>query len=188
MNKAVFLDRNGTINADEGHFHDAEKLAFLRNVKEGLKMLSGKYMLIVISNQGGIELGIFTGEDCRKVDERISEELSKEGVEIKKFYCCPHSKDGGCGCRKPEPGMIFRAVKEFRLDLNGSWFIGDATRDIKTVENLKQKYPGFRSILVLTGEAGKDGKFAVKPDFTAKDMVDAARIILDSGKPSKIVP
>lgn len=180
--KAVFLDRDGTINEDDGDFHEAEKLKFFPHVKEGLEMLSGKYMLIVISNQGGIEAGKFPEEDCIEVNNRIAEGLMNRGVKIRKFYYCPHREETACRCRKPNPSMVLEAAEEFDIDLDKSWFIGDKTADIKTAENLKAKYPGFKSILVLTGHAGKDGKFAVNPDFTAKDLRDAAKIILSDKK------
>lgn len=175
--KAVFLDRDGTINVDNGNFHDPNKLIFVENAKEGLIELSKNHILIVISNQAGIGYRLHTSQDTDNVNKRISEELFNIGVEIKKFYYCPHTREDDCKCRKPGSKLFLEAAKEFDIDLNKSWFIGDKTSDIKSVENLKPDYPGFRSILVLTGDAGKDKKFEIIPDYTSKDLKEVSNII-----------
>ena len=176
--KSVFLDRDGTINEDKGYFHESEKLKFVKNSIQGIKLLSEKYSIFVITNQSGIGEGIYTEKDYTQVNEKISQELSKQGTEIKKFYHCPHKKEDKCNCRKPNTCMIMNALEDFKIDLDKSWLVGDSTSDIKTAQNIKKIYSGFKSVLVLTGNAGKDKKFNTKPDFVAKDLKEASEIIL----------
>ena len=107
LNKAVFLDRDGTINSDEGHYYiyKPEDFVFNPGVIEGLKRLQkAGYLLIVITNQGGIAKGIYTREDMFKVHEKMCAELEKHGVTLTKIYYCPHHESiKTCVCRKPSP-------------------------------------------------------------------------------------
>ena len=104
-------------------------------------------------------------------------EMSKNGIELENVYFCPHKSKDNCECRKPKTGLIQKAMKDFdgMIDLNESFFIGDKTCDIKCGENA-----GIKTILVKTGEGGKDQKFNVKPDFIAKNLKFAADKIFKS--------
>ena len=132
LNKAVFLDRDGTINSDEGHYY-----VFNPGVIEGLKRLQkAGYLLIVITNQGGIAKGIYTREDMFKVHEKMCAELEKHGVTLTKIYYCPHHESiKTCVCRKPSPYMVNLAIEEFHIDKKRSWFIGDSSKDVKCAED-----------------------------------------------------
>ena len=105
--KAVFFDRDGTINSDEGHYYiyKPEDFVFNPGVIEGMKKLKeAGYLLFVITNQGGIAKGIYTHEDVKKVHARMCEELERNGVKIDKIYYCPHHESvKTCICRKPSP-------------------------------------------------------------------------------------
>ena len=179
MVRAVFLDRDGTLNEDlGGYFHEPDKLELLPGVAEGLKrMKSMGYLLIVVSNQSGVAKGLFTEDDTKAVNKKINKVLEKHDVRINKFYYCPHGENDGCGCRKPKTGMLIRASKEMGIDLNGSWLVGDKSDDAKAAENVKKLFPGFRFIGVETGHGMKDGRFKAGPAAMAKDLVEAAGII-----------
>lgn len=175
---AVFLDRDGTINKDPGYFHDASKLEIFDGVIEGLKLLSKNYKFFVIQNQAGIGKGIYKEKDRIEVNEKINEILAVHNLRIEKFYYCPHREEDNCECRKPKADLVLRAVKEFNIDLEKSWLIGDTTIDAKLGENLKNLgFRNFRMIQLKTGYAGMDRRFHAKPDFIANNLLEAAKII-----------
>lgn len=135
LQKAVFFDRDGTINCDEGHYYiyKPEDFVFNPGVIEGMKRLQeAGYLLFVITNQGGVAKGIYTHEDVEKVHRKMCGELSAQGVRITKVYYCPHHESvKTCVCRKPSPYMVNRAIEEFHIDKLNSWFIGDSNRDVE---------------------------------------------------------
>ncbi len=135
LQKAVFFDRDGTINCDEGHYYiyKPEDFVFNPGVIEGMKRLQeAGYLLFVITNQGGVAKGIYTREDVEKVHRKMCGELAAQGVQIAKVYYCPHHESvKTCVCRKPSPYMVNRAIEEFHIDKLNSWFIGDSNRDVE---------------------------------------------------------
>ncbi len=138
MNKAVFLDRDGTINEDYGYLYEIEKFRFLDGVLEGLKKFQDEgYMLVIITNQSGIARGYYSENDYEKLSDWMVKELEKRDIHIKKMYYCPHHPDSkiekykkNCKCRKPELGLFYEAIKELDIDLNSSIAIGDRDRDV----------------------------------------------------------
>jgi len=173
-NKAVFLDRDGTINVDKEYVHRIEDLEIIPKVVEGLKKLWVKYNLIIITNQSGIARKFHTEEDYLKFREIIHKRLMYGGVYITAEYFCPHITEDNCGCRKPKTGMLEQAAKDFNLRLNDCWMIGDRTIDILAGMNSFCK-----TIHILTGAEKKTPVYA---NFFAKDMVEAADIILPENK------
>ncbi|RJR28244.1 D-glycero-beta-D-manno-heptose 1,7-bisphosphate 7-phosphatase [candidate division WWE3 bacterium] len=138
-NKAVFLDRDGVINKKAGE-HDyiksPDQFVILPGVVEGLRILKEKgYLLIVVTNQAGIARGKMSLEDLERVHEKMEKELLNGGVILDKIYFCPHGYDDNCNCRKPAPGMIENAVKDFDIDLKESILIGDSSTDMETAHN-----------------------------------------------------
>jgi len=134
--KAVFLDRDGTINIDTGYVHRPEDFVFTHRAAEAIKLLNDKgYKVIVISNQSGISRGYYTLSDTLALHDHINAELAKIGAEIDAFYVCPHLPDGNCECRKPKPTLILRAAKRFDISLNDSWMIGDKSSDVECARN-----------------------------------------------------
>jgi D-glycero-D-manno-heptose 1,7-bisphosphate phosphatase len=134
MNKALFLDRDGVINVDKVHVYLKEDFEFT----EGIFILCRKYLdkgyiIIVITNQAGIAKGIYTEEDFKKLTDWMIEQFNIRGIIISKVYHCPHHPDidGRCQCRKPEPGMLLQAVKEFDLDISQCILIGDKESDLE---------------------------------------------------------
>jgi len=171
---AVFLDRDGTINDEMEYLHDPQKFKLLPNVLEGLKKLQDMgYRLVIVTNQGGIGLGYYTEEDFYRVNREMFRQLAPAGIKIDKIYFCPHSITEKCTCRKPNTGLIERAVADLNIDLPNSFFIGDKTIDLET-----GRRAGIRKILVRTGHAGTDATYSVTPDYVADDLLDAAQWML----------
>jgi len=138
MNKACFLDRDGTINIDYGYVYKIEDFHFIDSVIEGLKRLNDLgYLLIVISNQSGIGRGYYTTTDANKVFDYMVDKLNESGIKISKYYYCPHIDADCCECRKPKLKLFEDAIREFDIDLKKSYAIGDKIRDLSICE----KYP-----------------------------------------------
>lgn len=176
MNKAVFLDRDGTINKEVDYLSKIDEFEFLPNAVRALQLLSGApapYKIIIITNQSGIGRGYFDKKTLEGIHESMRKDLGNYGVQIDGIYYCPHHPDLACECRKPKTGMIKKAKTDFCLNLQESYMIGDSTTDIKTGMNA-----GCKTILVKTGYAGRDGRYEVKPDYVASDLFDAIKIIV----------
>ena len=158
MKKAIFLDRDGTINVEKDYIYKSEDLVFEEGSIEALKTFKNLgYILIVVSNQSGIARGYFTEEDLNIFNNNMNEILKKNGVEITEFYCCPHHPDGigeykkVCECRKPNNKMIEDAIKKYSINREKSYMIGDKTSDIGA--GLKSN---LKTVLVKTGYGLKD--------------------------------
>lgn len=179
MNKVIFLDRDGTIIQDKGYMHRIEDLEFLPFSVNGLKRLQNQgYALIIVTNQSGIGRGFCNELDYFNFRDFLHSELKRQGVLITAEYFCPHHPHGGigkykanCDCRKPKPGMLETAAKDFNLDLKECWMIGDKSSDIGAGKNA-----GCKTIHVLTGREKKPAPF---PDFTVVNLVEAAKCILN---------
>ena len=158
MKKAIFLDRDGTINVEKDYIYKSEDLVFEEGTIDALKTFKNLgYILIVVSNQSGIARGYFTEEDLNIFNNNMNEILKKNGVEITEFYCCPHHPDGigeykkVCECRKPNNKMIEDAIKKYNIDREKSYMIGDKTSDIGA--GIKSN---LKTVLVKTGYGLKD--------------------------------
>jgi len=158
MKKAIFLDRDGTINVEKDYIYKSEDLVFEEGTIEALKTFKNLgYILIVVSNQSGIARGYFTEEDLNIFNNNMNEILKKNGVEITEFYCCPHHPDGigeykkVCECRKPNNKMIEDSIKKYNIDREKSYMIGDKTSDIGA--GIKSN---LKTVLVKTGYGLKD--------------------------------
>lgn len=134
MNKAVFFDRDGTINSDEGHYYVYRREDFRLNpgVAKTMKALQARgYLIIIISNQGGIAKGEYTVADTNHLHQYMTDLLAAEDITITETYFCPHhEKLTRCLCRKPLPLMIEKALARFDINPAQSWFVGDGQRDI----------------------------------------------------------
>ena len=134
LRRAVFLDRDGTLNKDVGYVHRKEDWQWLPGVAEALKRLRAVgYVLVVVSNQSGIARGMYDREALRLLEEWVNAELSAKNAAIDAWYYCPHLPEitGHCECRKPEPGLLLQAARDLELDLPNSWMIGDRVRDVQ---------------------------------------------------------
>lgn len=147
MNKAVFLDRDGTINVEKHYLYQKEEFEFLPNVIDALKLFQANgYKLIIVTNQSGIGRGYYTEEDFYALNEWMNETLLSYGVKIDGVYFCPHLPDAkieryrmNCECRKPKLGLYRRAVEEHEIDLSKSYAIGDKIRDCAICEESECK-------------------------------------------------
>lgn len=152
MNKAIFLDRDGTINyvTDKYYITKPEDFIINEGVMDGMKLLRDRgFIFIVISNQSGIAKGLYSIEDAEKVHEFLIAELAKENIEIAEIYYCTHHPDTGgrCLCRKPGSLLIEKALARFHIDPAMSFLIGDAGRDIEAAERA-----GVKGILIKQNE------------------------------------
>jgi len=176
--KVVFLDRDGVINkypGDRQYVTSLKKFKFLPNAKKAIALLSRRgYKIFVASNQAGVGKGTYSQKTLDAITAKMLADIRKEGGNIAKVYYCTHRKDAGCVCRKPKPGILKKAAKEFKFSLKGTYFIGDTIRDIFTAHAAKAK-----SILVLAGKEKKANQknWKAKPDFVFKDLLAAAKFL-----------
>lgn len=174
-NRAVFLDRDGTINQDLGDICSVDKLVFMPKAFESLRLLQKKFMLFIVTNQSGIGKKIFSEHDFIKFSEYYNTILVSESIDIKKLYYCPHPKEQKCVCRKPSPYFLKEAEKEFEISLEDSWVIGDHPHDIEMAHQ-----SGTKSIYVLTGHGIKHkDDLALKPNFVRNHIYDAVNCIME---------
>ena len=182
--RAVFLDRDGTINKLRGLLYKTEDLELEINAVEAIKRLNqSDYLVFVVTNQSVVARGLCSIETLTEIHKKLSSLLGNGGAYYDDLAFCPHHPDKGyknenplykikCRCRKPEIGMIVQLAKKYNVDMSQSWMVGDSTVDIKTAENA-----GLKSILVCTGEGGDDKKFSSKPQYIANDILDAVNKI-----------
>ncbi|MDD5060550.1 MAG: HAD-IIIA family hydrolase [Candidatus Omnitrophica bacterium] len=176
--KTVFLDRDGVINrypGDRLYVTSLNKFRFLPKAKEALALLSKKgFKVFIASNQAGVGRGVYAQTTLNKITSVMLRKIEKSGGRIDKVYYCTHKKDAGCICRKPLPGLLKKAAKEFKFSLKNAYFIGDTIRDVLTA-----KAAGSRSILVLTGKEKLKNQvnWEVKPDYIFKDLLTAVKFL-----------
>ena len=175
MQKAVFLDRDGTLNVDYDFVHSREGWEWLPHVIPGLARLKAAgYALVVVSNQSGIARGMFDAATVDALHGWVNTQLVPQGAAIDAFYYCPHlpSITGPCACRKPAPGLLLRAAREMDIDLPHSWMVGDRARDAQA-----GLAAGCRAMVVGGRETENLPDGAVScPDFAA-----ACAHILETG-------
>lgn len=184
MNKAIFLDRDGTINVEKHYLYKIEDFEFLPGVIDALKKLQeAGYLLIIITNQSGIGRGYYSEEDFDKLNNWMVDYLRDRGISITSVYYCPHLPNAPlleykkeCNCRKPQLGMFKQAIEDFDIDLTQSYAIGDKLRDCSICFDSDCK--GF---LIAENEAGdilqnvKDGYY--KNIRYASSLLDCANVI-----------
>ena len=184
--KCIFMDRDGTVNQYRGLVYKEDDLELENCSVEAIRKINQSGCLgIIVTNQPVVARGLCEVEDVREIHRKLETLLGREGVFLDDILFCPHHPDKGypeenpaykipCECRKPKTGMLKTAAEKYHIDLAGSWMIGDTTIDIQTGINA-----GMRTALVLTGEAGKDNKYDVKPDLVCKDLLEAVEKILE---------
>jgi D-glycero-D-manno-heptose 1,7-bisphosphate phosphatase len=177
MNKAIILDRDGTLTDDEkGYTYKIEDFKLMPGVVDGLSLLSKEYIFVVITNQSGIGRGVYTEEDMHRFNEKMVEELNKSGLNIKKVFYCTHSPEENCECRKPKTKYMDEAKNEFDIDLKSSWTIGDHPSDIELAARA-----GTKAVYLLTGHGRKHfedlEKNNIRPNFIAENFLQAANFI-----------
>ena len=148
MTKALFLDRDGVINVDYNYVYKIDEFEFVDGIFELCKQKQDEgYLIFVITNQAGIARGFYTEADFSKLTTWMCERFKAKGVIITKVYFCPHHPDFNisCECRKPNPGMILQAQREFNIDLKNSLLIGDKQSDLDAGQNA-----GIENLILVT--------------------------------------
>jgi histidinol-phosphate phosphatase family protein len=187
--RAVFLDRDGTLNREVDGVRSPDQLELLPGVADAIHRLNHNgWRAIVVSNQPIIAKGFCTESDVQAVHNKLETMLGRDHAFVDRIYYCPHHPEKGfageradlkidCACRKPKPGMVLQAAKDLNIDLGQSWFIGDTTTDVQTARNA-----GVKSILVRTGYAGKDAKYPAQADYSFDSVREAVEFVLAGKK------
>lgn len=175
MNKAIFIDKDGTLIKDIPYNVNPYLIEFEDHAFESMKLLQQNgFLIFIISNQPGIGLKYFDEKDLKAVEEKISLSFREKQLVLHGFYYCPHKPGDGCDCRKPKPGLILRAAKERDIDVSQSWMIGDILNDVEAGASA-----GCKTILIDNGNETEWIEGANRlPNFIAKDLKDAAEYIL----------
>lgn len=200
MNAAVFLDRDDTLIHNDGDLGDPELVSMIQGASSAIASLRGLgYKIVVVSNQGGVARGKYTEADVEAVHRRINEVVkATSGATIDKFYYCPYHPEGTVEryrrehpWRKPQAGMLLQAAKDLDIDLTQSWMVGDQMRDIQagaaagvTTILLRQDAEELTPLQIEAMAAaapGADGQ--VMPNFSARSLIEAVRIIAQKRKP-----
>lgn len=184
--KAIFLDRDGTINKKKGLIGKEEQFELEDGAIEAIRKINQSgYLAIVVTNQPAVARGLCQIKDIEEIHKKMETLLGQKGVYLDDIRFCPHHPDKGypeenpaykiyCQCRKPSTGMLMDCARQYNIDMENSWIIGDSTVDIQTGKNA-----GIYTALVLTGDAGKDGKYKAVPDFICKNLRQAVDQILE---------
>jgi D,D-heptose 1,7-bisphosphate phosphatase len=184
--RAVFLDRDGTLNLEQGLVRRAEDLEVFPFAGSAIRRLNeAEWRTVLVSNQPIIARGEVTESQLRRIHARLETEIGRDHAYLDRIYICPHHPDRGfpgertelkirCDCRKPEPGLILQAQSDLNIDLARSWYIGDSTPDLGAAEKA-----GVSSILVETGHGGLDRRHPYEARFTVANVSEAVTFILD---------
>jgi D-glycero-D-manno-heptose 1,7-bisphosphate phosphatase len=165
--KVVVLDRDGTIVFDRGYLGDAAGLEFLPGAAEGLRaMQSQGYRLVVITNQSGVNRGLFSLEALNRMNRRLMEMVDAAGARLDGIYFCPHRPDEGCACRKPRPQLLLDAAADLGFEPRHAVVIGDRDSDIELGTGV-----GATTMLVASPDVGMTQGRA---DYVIRDLVEAA--------------
>ena len=182
--KAIFLDRDGTINQYVGFLRNIDDFHLLPGVAEAIKLINKSgYLVVVVTNQPVIARGEVTESELQLIHNKMETELGTEGAYLDAIYYCPHHPDKGfegeierlkieCDCRKPKPGMFFRAAEDFNIDLCSSWMIGDSENDILAGKNANCK----TALLLYPNDNPVKSSFG--QDITACSLIEAVKMII----------
>lgn len=180
--RAVFMDRDGTINEEVNYLAKAEDVRLIPGAAQAIARLNAAgLVVVVVSNQSGLARGYFDEADLATVQVRLNRLLADEGARVDAYYFCPHHPQGVvehyalvCDCRKPAPGLLRQAAEEMGLALTGSFMVGDRLRDVAC-----GRAEGLTGVLVRTGhDDGPARDQAEVPDHVADDLAAAVEWIL----------
>jgi len=188
--RAVFIDRDGTISEEVGYINHPSRFRLFPFAAEAIKHLHANgWLAIVVTNQAGVARGYFSEDMIKTVHTRMEQELESGGATLDAIYYCAHHPLVGeppyrfdCDCRKPRPGLISQAARDFNIDLAKSWMIGDRYSDVELARNAT-----VNSMFVMSGygrgewEHQQDG-WKQHPDLVAENLLEAVKMIVSSGK------
>ncbi len=183
---AVFIDRDGTISEEVGYVNHPSRYKVFPFAAEAVRRLNeAGWRAVLVTNQAGVARGYFAEEMIGAVHDILIRELAREGARLDAIYYCPHHPSVGderyridCECRKPKPGLVFRAAGELEIDLAASWMVGDRDGDVEMARNA-----GLRAAFVLTGygrgewEYGR-ARWKHQPDLIAENLLEAVEAIV----------
>jgi len=179
--KAVFLDRDGVINkypGDRLYVTSLKKFKFLPRAKEAIALLSrAGFNIFIASNQAGVGKGAYAQKTLDAITAKMLKGIEQAGGKVAKVYYCTHRKEAGCICRKPKPGLLKKAAREFKVNLRKAYFVGDTIRDVLTAHAA-----GAKSILIFSGKEKLSNQkdWEAKPDFVFKDLLAAAKFLTNN--------
>ena len=185
--RAVFLDRDGTLIPDKDCLRRAEDLELLPGVAEAVRRLNHHgWRAVLTTNQPVIAKGWCSESELQRIHNKLETLLGSGHAFLDRIYFCPHHPEGGfpgeraelkirCECRKPAPGMLLQAARDLNLELGRSWLIGDSTVDMQAAHNA-----GVRGVLVRTGNAGQDGRYPAAPHFVFDTLGQAVDFIIQN--------
>ena len=178
--KVVFLDRDGVISefTPGDYVKTWQEFKFIPQAIEALYEISqAGYKIVIVSNQAGVHKKLFSEEDLNGITKKMLNVFQNEGISIEKIYYCLHTDEENCSCRKPKPGLLFKAEEELGpIDFGQTFFVGDSPTDIEA-----GKQAGTKTILVLSGRTKSEREtktWNTKPDFVAKNLKHAVNVIL----------
>jgi D-glycero-D-manno-heptose 1,7-bisphosphate phosphatase len=186
MNRAVFLDRDGTLNEEVGYINHVARLRMIPRAVAAVRLINRSGLkAVVATNQSGVARGYFPESLVWEVHGVIEHQLKDEGAYLDRIYYCPHLPGGAvepynvaCECRKPKDGMLRQAVQDLGIDLGRSYVVGDRLKDVEFAHRA-----GLKGILVLTGYGRGEAEYVlpashIRPDFVAEDLYSAVQFIL----------
>ncbi len=169
MKKAIFLDRDGTIIVDKIYLNDPKEIEYLPRAIEGLKLMRDLgYALVVVTNQSGIARGLVDIRNLYAIHEMMKSHLASQGIDVLGFYYAPYAVDTDHFMRKPNPGMLLTAARDFGIDLKSSWMIGDRASDVEAGIRAQA-----RSLLLTSS----NGETHARAQANCRDLVECASVI-----------
>jgi D-glycero-D-manno-heptose 1,7-bisphosphate phosphatase len=184
--RAVFMDRDGTISEEVGYVNHPSRYRVFPYAAEAVSLINREgWLAILVTNQAGVARGYFPEDMITKVHSILSEELAAGGAHLDAIYYCSHHPSVGsppyrldCDCRKPKPGLIQQAAREFDIDLENSWMIGDRYSDVEMARRA-----GVKAGFVLSGYGHGEWEFQrstwpTEPDIVVPDLLEAVKTIL----------
>jgi D-glycero-D-manno-heptose 1,7-bisphosphate phosphatase len=179
LNKAIFMDRDGTLLEENGYMYHAGLYRPFPWIGQAVRRINDAgFKAVLITNQSGVERGYFTASTVNEVHHLLQADLAESHALLDAIYYCPHKPETGCGCRKPKPGMLLQAGRDLDIDLANSFMIGDRYLDVET-----GRAAAVRTILVRTGDGAAEferyrAASAIQPHFVADNLLDAVDAIL----------
>lgn len=186
MTRAVFIDRDGTISEEVGYINHASRFRLFPYSASAIKLLNENgWLAILTTNQAGVARGYFSEDLIQTVHERMTAALENDGARLDAIYYCAHHPSVGeppyrfdCDCRKPKPGLLSRAARDFDIDLSESWMVGDRYSDVQLARNA-----GVKSMFVMSGYGRGEWEhqresWNAQPDLLAENLLEAVRLIV----------
>lgn len=178
LNKAIILDRDGTLIEDKDYAFKVEDFELLPGVIEGLKILQENFLLFIVTNQSGIGKGYYTDIEFHKFNDHLIRILKEHQIRIERTFYCPHVREDNCECKKPKIKYIREIVDGWNVDINNSWVIGDHPSDILFGINA-----GSRTVYLISGHGKKHLHEleikGIKPTIISSNFLNTAKKIIE---------